>query len=463
MNITEIEVMTGLTRGNIRYYEKEGLIEVDRLENGYRDYSLENVDELRRIILLRRLQFTIDEIRRLKSGESELGDALMAKAESIGGQIAELEKARAVCSEILADRVSYSQIDAKKYLGHMNQSVIESDTVKGSGHPWRRFLAFCLDDFFYGLLLNILIVLPLGYIPNGNGLAFRIISLILGIALMLFIEPLLLSRFGTTLGKKIFGLCVYHESGRKLTYSESFERTFYKLKDGAGFNIPIYSLYRNYVSYRECSNEQVLDWDEEAKYVVKDTSWKNAVGGIITVSAVFALSLSAMVAGTLPRNKGELTVAEFAENFNQTSKSKEFYARMDSEGKVTFIDDGNTFYIGGEDNAPEIQFETVDGNVRAVSFETVETDGVIADKGIYEYLILWSLLEARENIFTYADTEDFIFDVIDKTNESASYSFRDIAVERTVENNGYDISGNYFFKAAEDEGSLSIEWKVEIK
>lgn len=153
MNITEIEVMTGLTRGNIRYYEKEGLIKVDRLENGYRDYSLENVDELRRIILLRRLQFTIDEIRRLKSGESELGDALMAKAESIGGQIAELEKARAVCSEILADRVSYSQIDAKKYLGHMNQSVIESDTVKGSGHPWRRFLAFCLDDFFMGFSL----------------------------------------------------------------------------------------------------------------------------------------------------------------------------------------------------------------------------------------------------------------------------------------------------------------------
>ena len=37
MNITEIEIMTGLTRANIRYYEKEGLIEVERLENGYRD------------------------------------------------------------------------------------------------------------------------------------------------------------------------------------------------------------------------------------------------------------------------------------------------------------------------------------------------------------------------------------------------------------------------------------------
>ena len=54
MNITEIEIMTGLTRANIRYYEKEGLIEVERLENGYRDYSLENVDELRRIVLLRK-------------------------------------------------------------------------------------------------------------------------------------------------------------------------------------------------------------------------------------------------------------------------------------------------------------------------------------------------------------------------------------------------------------------------
>ena len=48
MNINEVEVVTGLTRANIRYYEKEGLIEVERLDNKYRNYSSENIRELRK-------------------------------------------------------------------------------------------------------------------------------------------------------------------------------------------------------------------------------------------------------------------------------------------------------------------------------------------------------------------------------------------------------------------------------
>lgn len=46
MNINEVEVVTGLTRANIRYYEKEGLIEVERLDNKYRNYSSENIGSL---------------------------------------------------------------------------------------------------------------------------------------------------------------------------------------------------------------------------------------------------------------------------------------------------------------------------------------------------------------------------------------------------------------------------------
>lgn len=39
MNIKEIEERSGLTRANVRYYEKEGLLSPGRRENGYRDYS----------------------------------------------------------------------------------------------------------------------------------------------------------------------------------------------------------------------------------------------------------------------------------------------------------------------------------------------------------------------------------------------------------------------------------------
>ncbi len=40
MTIKEVEEQTGLTRSNIRFYEKEKLIEPSRNDkNGYRDYS----------------------------------------------------------------------------------------------------------------------------------------------------------------------------------------------------------------------------------------------------------------------------------------------------------------------------------------------------------------------------------------------------------------------------------------
>ena len=46
MNISAVEIRTGLTRANIRYYESEGLLHPDRLPNGYRDYTDSHVETL---------------------------------------------------------------------------------------------------------------------------------------------------------------------------------------------------------------------------------------------------------------------------------------------------------------------------------------------------------------------------------------------------------------------------------
>ena len=39
MTIKELETRTGISRANIRYYEREGLLSPRRLDNGYRDYT----------------------------------------------------------------------------------------------------------------------------------------------------------------------------------------------------------------------------------------------------------------------------------------------------------------------------------------------------------------------------------------------------------------------------------------
>ena len=63
MKIQELERMTGLERPSIRFYEKEGLLVPNRLENGYRDYSEADAELLKKIKLLRRLGMSIEKIR----------------------------------------------------------------------------------------------------------------------------------------------------------------------------------------------------------------------------------------------------------------------------------------------------------------------------------------------------------------------------------------------------------------
>ena len=49
MTSKEIESRSGVPRANIRYYEAEGLLTPQRLKNGYRSYSEEDLAQLERI------------------------------------------------------------------------------------------------------------------------------------------------------------------------------------------------------------------------------------------------------------------------------------------------------------------------------------------------------------------------------------------------------------------------------
>ena len=49
MNINQVEKMTGVSKRNIRFYEKQGLLSPNREENNYRDYSEQDVNTLKKI------------------------------------------------------------------------------------------------------------------------------------------------------------------------------------------------------------------------------------------------------------------------------------------------------------------------------------------------------------------------------------------------------------------------------
>ena len=72
MTIKDVEERTGLSRSNIRFYEKEKLIEPSRNEsNGYRDYSENDVENIKKIAYLRTLGISIEDIRSIISRSEE--------------------------------------------------------------------------------------------------------------------------------------------------------------------------------------------------------------------------------------------------------------------------------------------------------------------------------------------------------------------------------------------------------
>ena len=60
MNINELERLTGITKQNIRFYEKKELLHpIRNSTNNYREYSEDDLTTLKTIKLLRKLDFSL--------------------------------------------------------------------------------------------------------------------------------------------------------------------------------------------------------------------------------------------------------------------------------------------------------------------------------------------------------------------------------------------------------------------
>ncbi|WP_099204542.1 MerR family transcriptional regulator [Scatolibacter rhodanostii] len=61
MLVHEVSKITGLTKKAIEYYTQKGLLTPPILENGYRNFSSDDVEKLNKISVLRKLDATIQE------------------------------------------------------------------------------------------------------------------------------------------------------------------------------------------------------------------------------------------------------------------------------------------------------------------------------------------------------------------------------------------------------------------
>ena len=120
MKINEVEALVGITKKNIRFYEEKGLLSPSRnSENGYRDYGQAEVEELRRIKLLRKLGVPLEEIRRMQSGTHTVGDGMRRHLVSLERDRDNLEQAIRLCAGLTDRQERLGDLDAGSILKEM--------------------------------------------------------------------------------------------------------------------------------------------------------------------------------------------------------------------------------------------------------------------------------------------------------------------------------------------------------
>ena len=318
LNINEAEKLTGIPRASIRYYESEGLVSPARAPNGYRVYSDDDVERLKKILLLRSLGISIEDIRRCDGDPEAFSAVLRRRLKEIENEKGVIAHEKAVIEELIDSGMKYGDLCA--------DSVPEPVEEKLPPRPGvlRRYFARWTDSLIYSSLALVFsfFVLRTDVLMSGEPPLLRaLLSIVMTDALFLIIEPLLVHFFATTAGKWLFCISVTGKKGEKLSYAEAFSRTLCVLTYVEGLNIPVLRQIGLYAAYKEdeAGNGQSYD-DFSTQRTEESHLWRQTLIVLPLAAAVFiAFTLSGALLP--PPNTGALTRAQFAENYNFYSGS----------------------------------------------------------------------------------------------------------------------------------------------
>ena len=126
MRINEAEELLGISKANIRFYEKQGLLTPQRGENRYRDYTDGDIDRLRQIVILRKLGISVQDIGKILGGELLLQEAITANIASLEEQIEQLTGALKLSKQIRSEELT--ELDTPRYWEIIHRE--ESNGVK---------------------------------------------------------------------------------------------------------------------------------------------------------------------------------------------------------------------------------------------------------------------------------------------------------------------------------------------
>ena len=132
MNIKQASKQSGVSAPNIRFYEKEGLLDPARLPgNDYRDYTEQDIRALRFIRMLRMLDVPLPVIRSVLAGDAPLGNILREQQTALEQRAKQLEGAARFCAELARQDPSAASLDVDACLSRMEKPAVQGTFCSG--------------------------------------------------------------------------------------------------------------------------------------------------------------------------------------------------------------------------------------------------------------------------------------------------------------------------------------------
>ncbi len=329
-----------------------------------------------------------------------------------------------------------------------NENMLESIS---DFFPWRRYFARTLDLIIYNFAFRSFCMLVLRYQNENYGMA-ELINIIASMVLMVLIEPLLISKFGTTLGKYVMGIYVRGKDGKLLTNKEAFNRTYSVLIFGVGLQIPFFSIYTNVKSYSVYKNKKSLPWEYDNSSYLKDKKFLRIIAYmVVVIVASFIVAICDFTARA-PKNKGDITVAEFASDYNRLLDYEDLRVKADNGSTKRLSESGQ--FVTESDNLLDTYSQLDDITLTYIEEDGImkgfeltmsgSTQGAIYDSGIYEAIALIDIFVKSQESYSIFSEElvDSLNYILKNYCDGFDLTVEGVRITQVVENQGYDDYNN---------------------
>ena len=170
--------------------------------------------------------------------------------------------------------------------------------IFGLHHPWRRYFARFVDIYLFGLWWFFIFGILLEKVSYD--LHKHLVVIVkdgifdgpLALLLWMPIEVTLISLFGTTPGKLVFGIFIKNNDGNNLTLLDSSRRYISMVVSGLACGFPFLVFLANLWACKRLESEGCTSWDTAANSIVIHSEkmiWRYFLGAIGVFLALLSL------------------------------------------------------------------------------------------------------------------------------------------------------------------------------